>query len=792
MPFFLTRIMNNALIVSQLSVNKPAVTPQKRLSLQHKATAFAITLGTLPVLLTGSIAYIFASRSISQQIIREQVQRTEIIAERFDHFLVDRLREIELLAANQVFTEQTLRDVSSPAQQQAILEGFAATLKYYDSVILFDPYGNPIAQATLGKPFRGNYGDRDYFQAALQTGKSTMNGPGLSSSSGKLRVEYAVPVKDAVTGDIVYMIRARVPGNHMNVLFEIFEANDNAWQLLNSKDIVFAGVEKAHLAQPADSYYPDLMTLIQARQAGADIFTHIEENKHEELVSYAPVKLSADLPAQPMGAMIATDTSIAFAPQQRLLHIFALGTGIAAVVIGAITTLIANRAIRPIQHVTQIAQRVSQGANFDLRAEVKTQDEIGLLADSLNQLISWIGQYIQELEQSRETLEQRVQERTQQLNAIIDNLGDGLLVIDPTGHILRSNPALMAMFGLPNQSLVGRLCHEIFNADLAQLIEQNRTDPTQLLTAEVKLPNEGVGQALVTAIIRDTTKTEASEGFGSVVLIRDVTAEKEVDRMKTDFISTVSHELRTPLTSVLGFAKLIQKKLEDTVLPAVSTDTKKTERAVRQVRENLHIIVSEGERLTSLINDVLDIAKIEAGKIEWNMERTAVSEIIDRAIAATSVLAQNSGLEIICDIESNLPEVVIDRDRLIQVVINLLSNAIKFTDSGSVTCRVHCQDSEITISVIDTGIGLAATDLETVFEKFKQIGEVMIDKPKGTGLGLPICKQIVEHHGGRIWAESELGQGSTFSFTLPLSVSGDAEKIAKLNLHILGRCKVWG
>ena len=240
------------------------------------------------------------------------------------------------------------------------------------------------------------------------------------------------------------------------------------------------------------------------------------------------------------------------------------------------------------------------------------------------------------------------------------------------------------------------------------------------------------------------------------------------EQMKTDFISTVSHELRTPLTSVLGFAKLIQKKLEETVLPAVCFDMKKTERTVGQVRENLHIILSEGERLTSLINDLLDITKIEAGKIEWNLQPTAVSEIIERAIAATSVLAQNNGLEIICDIEPDLPDVIVDCDRMIQVLINLLSNAIKFTDFGSVTCRAHRQDNEITICVIDTGIGIAAADLEIVFEKFKQIGEVITDKPKGTGLGLPICKHIVEAHSGRIWAESELGQGSAFSVSLPI------------------------
>lgn len=216
----------------------------------------------------------------------------------------------------------------------------------------------------------------------------------------------------------------------------------------------------------------------------------------------------------------------------------------------------------------------------------------------------------------------------------------------------------------------------------------------------------------------------------------------------------------------------------------MNAETKKTNRAVRQVRENLGIIVSEGERLTSLINDVLDISKIEAGKIEWNMQLTSVVEIIDQAISATSVLFQASSLELIRAIEPGVPEVICDRNRLVQVLINLLSNAIKFTDSGSVTCRIYQQDADIVVSIIDTGVGLSENDLEKVFEKFTQVGELMTDKPKGTGLGLPICKQIIEYHNGKIWAESEPGQGSTFSFTLPVTASQDST-VTNINLQSL-------
>ncbi|NEQ42567.1 MAG: response regulator [Leptolyngbya sp. SIOISBB] len=241
----------------------------------------------------------------------------------------------------------------------------------------------------------------------------------------------------------------------------------------------------------------------------------------------------------------------------------------------------------------------------------------------------------------------------------------------------------------------------------------------------------------------------------------------DIDRIKTDFISTVSHELRTPLTSVLGFAKLIQKKLDDVIFPAVQTEEKKTQRAIKQVSNNIDIIVAEGERLTALINDVLDIAKMEAGKVEWKMEPLAIATVLERAIAATASLFEQKSLPLHRDFESDLPEIMGDRDRLIQVVINLLSNAVKFTDEGSITCRVKPVGDQIRVSVIDTGLGIRPADQPQVFERFKQIGDTLTDKPKGTGLGLPICKQIVEHHGGSIWVEGDLGQGSTFTFSLP-------------------------
>ncbi len=244
---------------------------------------------------------------------------------------------------------------------------------------------------------------------------------------------------------------------------------------------------------------------------------------------------------------------------------------------------------------------------------------------------------------------------------------------------------------------------------------------------------------------------------------------KEMDNMKTEFLSIVSHELRTPLALVLGFARIINKKLEGVIFPFVRVENSKIHKSIRQVRDNLHTIVSEGNRLTDLINDLLDITKIEAGKVEWQTETLSIAEIIEQAAAITSSSFEENELELIRDVQDGLPKVVGDKNRIVQVMINLISNAVKFTEKGSVTCMARRINNEIMISVIDTGTGIDEVNQERIFEKFGQLRDTIADRPRGTGLGLPICKEIVGHYGGRIWVESEPGKGSTFLFTLPCS-----------------------
>lgn len=239
-----------------------------------------------------------------------------------------------------------------------------------------------------------------------------------------------------------------------------------------------------------------------------------------------------------------------------------------------------------------------------------------------------------------------------------------------------------------------------------------------------------------------------------------------LSNMKSSFLSMVSHELRTPLTSILGFAKLARRQIKS--YQEGKGDKANLERKLKRIADNSNVIIAEGERLTELINNVLDLAKLESGSCQWDMKGILLNEVLDHCIITSEVLFDGTAVALTQDIETPLPRVKGDRDRLVQVMLNLLSNAKKFTEKGSVHVSARTEGTDVVIRVTDTGIGVPEEEQQIIFDKFRQAGNTLTDKPQGTGLGLPICKEIVENHGGVLWLESEVGKGSVFGFNLPI------------------------
>ncbi len=244
------------------------------------------------------------------------------------------------------------------------------------------------------------------------------------------------------------------------------------------------------------------------------------------------------------------------------------------------------------------------------------------------------------------------------------------------------------------------------------------------------------------------------------------------DQLKSGFLSSVSHELRTPLTSIRGFAHLVEREFSRSFAMLAGDNAQLNKKAGR-ILENLTIILKESDRLTRLINDVLDLAKIEAGRVDWRDKTVQVDVLVRDAVnAAQGVFSHKPDIELKVDIQNGLPPIVGDSDRLLQVLVNLLNNAAKFTDKGCVTVKVFLNEQPmIQIDISDTGIGFLPEESESIFDKFQQArqGDTLVDHPKGTGLGLAIAREIVERHGGTIHAQSQLGEGSVFTVLLPCS-----------------------
>ncbi|HZY44297.1 MAG TPA: response regulator, partial [Anaerolineae bacterium] len=248
---------------------------------------------------------------------------------------------------------------------------------------------------------------------------------------------------------------------------------------------------------------------------------------------------------------------------------------------------------------------------------------------------------------------------------------------------------------------------------------------------------------------------------------------REVDRLKTQFLANMSHELRTPLNSIIGFSRVIMRGIDGPLTELQMTD--------------LQSIYNSGQHLLGLINNILDISKIEAGKMELANEPIDLRDIARGVMSTVSALIKDKSVKLEQEIPDNLPPITADSTRVRQIMLNLMSNAAKFTEQGKITLRVVTNPREVQVSVIDTGIGIPANKLEHIFEEFTQVDASTTRRVGGTGLGLAITRRFVEMHGGRIWVESQLSVGSTFTFTLPLHIPEEPPERVSLPIDLAAR-----
>ncbi len=371
----------------------------------------------------------------------------------------------------------------------------------------------------------------------------------------------------------------------------------------------------------------------------------------------------------------------------------------------------------------------------------------------------------------------KIKEEKAKDEAILAGIGEGLVVTDEEGRIILVNRQALLMFRWPGRSVIGEKLVSVIGLqdDRGQKIPEDQ-HPVQ---AALKTGHKAgamashVFQDKVELPLQITASPVVLDGqiTGAIGIFRDMTREKEIDRTKTEFISTVSHELRTPLTSIReGVAQVYEG-----ILGPVNDDQK----------EFLNIALEEVDRLAAIINDLLDISKIEAGKIVLRKSWVDLRELVEQVVFSYQSLVRNKQIELKAVLPDGMIEIFCDPDKVKQVVTNLLTNAYKFTNEGGrITVCVETLGDDVRVSVEDSGIGISEENCAKIFEKFVQVGRTAGPGIKGTGLGLAISKNLVEIHQGKIWVESKVRQGSRFIFTLPKL---DKDTAARENIeHGLG------
>jgi len=431
---------------------------------------------------------------------------------------------------------------------------------------------------------------------------------------------------------------------------------------------------------------------------------------------------------------------------QAVLSMAVIGS--LAVIIGVIFSLFLSRLIsRPVTELKEAALQIAEG-NYEVQVPARGAAELALLAEQFNQMAEKLRKY-HEMNIGKIIAEKLKSE------AIIQSVDDGIIVVDDSLVINSINPKAALIFGVHKDSLLGKHFFEAVRDErLFHLLKQSVESGSapQLKEGEdiFTITSEGGSQHYQFSIIPMQSQAQAIQGV--VLHLRDITRLRELDRLKSEFVLTASHELRTPLTSVSMAVDLLLES-------AAAKLTDKERELLAACHEDVH-------RLRALVNDLLDLSKIEAGKLELAFERVQPAFLFDQALAVVKPQAEAKNLELKLEAPPDLPLVKADPNKIVWVIVNLLANAVRHTpEGGHIRVKGERVGGQVHISVADDGEGVPYDLQSRIFDKFVQLKRD--GAAGGSGLGLAICKEVVRAHRGTIWLDSTPGQGSTFTFTIP-------------------------
>lgn len=397
----------------------------------------------------------------------------------------------------------------------------------------------------------------------------------------------------------------------------------------------------------------------------------------------------------------------------------------------------------------------------------------------LTALVAWLAatsleNALSEIRQRADELDRRVLDRTRDLaealarehseasrtQAILRSIGEGVIVFDQNGRAIVANPAVCALLECGESDLLGLDIGAVMAAPLGtagQAVSQEDQAVIRSLVGGARPSHAGIkiawGNKTVEINFAPVSLPFVTD-HGTLVVLRDVTREAQVDRMKSEFVSIVSHELRTPMTAIKGYVDLFAMG----TLGAVS----------ERQHEYLDIVKTNADRLSEMVNELLDLSRIEAGNVQMHYQAVSLPRVVHEVALMLQKDFDDRGIRLQLDVPDTLPDVLSDPGRLTQILTNLLSNALKYTFQGHVSVTARVAGRYVQVDIADTGIGMSEEDQTKLFTRFFRASTARTREISGTGLGLSITRSLIEMQGGRIWVKSAVDQGSSFSFTIPV------------------------
>jgi PAS domain S-box-containing protein len=441
-------------------------------------------------------------------------------------------------------------------------------------------------------------------------------------------------------------------------------------------------------------------------------------------------------------AMVETDAKANYISNRATLAV--LGAALLAIVLSIVASWqFSQYILEPAEKLTDTVRKIGRGY-LDVRADINSNDEIGELANEFNRMAERLMKY-EEI-----NIEKLISEKKKS-EAIVSTISDPIVVADKDGKIVLMNQLAEAVFDISEDASIGKDFDDVvrnntLNKYVAEYL-RGRSSTNIPPYFELRIN----GEDRYFRIKLNSSWDSSGKVMGVILILQDVTQFKELDKMKSEFMARVSHEFRTPLTSI----NMTFDILKDEHLGHVN----------KKQRELLVAAKQDAERLTKLVRELLELSRLESGKIQLKEDRVDTKSLVDFSIQPVLLQFKDKNVELITNVDAGIPEFVADFQQLSWVVSNLVTNALRFTESGgNVTIDATTNEEDLIVSVRDTGCGIEPEEIEKVFDRFVQLQ----DSPGSVGLGLSIAKEIVELYGGRISVDSRVGVGTIFTFSLPI------------------------